>query len=118
MARTVGDAMLPPVEISPGATLQEAAAAMLAADAQAAVVVEGGRARGLLTADDVARALSRGLDPAVATAESAAEREAPVVRADDVLVEAHRVMRVSEHRVVAVVGPRGEPVGLLVDPEA
>jgi hypothetical protein len=41
-----------------------------------------------------------------------------VVRADEVLVEAHRVMRVSEHRVVAVVGPRGEPVGLLVDPEA
>jgi CBS domain-containing protein len=116
--RTVGDEMLGPVMVAPETTLQDAAAAMLAADAQAAVIVEDGRARGLLTADDVAGALARGLDPAATAAGSVADREAPLVRAGDPLVEAHRVMRVSEHRVVAVVGPRGEVVGLLVDPEA
>jgi CBS domain-containing protein len=110
--------MLAPVAVAPGTTLQDAAAAMLAADAQAAVIVDGGRARGLLTAGDVARALAEGRDPAATPAESVAEREPPVVRAGDALVEAHRLMRVSEHKVVAVVGSRGEPVGLLVDPEA
>jgi CBS domain-containing protein len=116
--RTVAEAMQAPVEIASGTTLQDAAAAMLAADAQAAVIVDGGRARGLLTADDVGRALAEGHDPSRTTAGAVAEHEAPVVRAHDALVEAHRLMRVSEHRVVAVVGSHGEPVGLLVDPEA
>jgi CBS domain-containing protein len=116
--RTVAEAMHAPVAVGPGATLQDAAAAMLAADAQAAVIVERGRARGLLTAGDVARALAEGRDPASTEAGAVAEQEPPVVHAQDALVEAHRVMRVSQHRVVAVVGPHGEPVGLLIDPEA
>jgi CBS domain-containing protein len=116
--RTVAEVMLAPVAVAPDATLQDAAAAMLAADAQAAVIVEGGRARGLLTAGDVARALAEGRDPAGTAAGTVAEHAPPVVRAQDALVEAHRVMRVSEHRVVAVVGSHGEPVGLLIDPEA
>jgi CBS domain-containing protein len=118
LMRTVAEAMLAPVAVASGTTLQDAAAAMLAADAQAAVIVAGGRARGLLTAEDVARALAEGHDPSRTAADAVAEREPPVVRAQDPLVEAHRVMRVSEHRVVAVVGARGEPVGVLVDPEA
>ena len=116
--RTVAEAMNAPVTVAPGTTLQDAAAAMLAADAQAAVIVDGGRARGLLTADDVARALAEGRDPAQTPVATVAEPAPPVVRQQDALVEAHRLMRVSQHRAVAVVGPRGEPVGLLVDHEA
>jgi CBS domain-containing protein len=116
--RTVAEAMLEPVWIAPTTTLQEAAAAMLDADAQAAVIVDGGRARGVLTADDVARALAEGRDPSETAVAAVAEPEPPLVRAQDALAEAHRLMRVSQHRAVAVVGPHGEPVGLLVDPEA
>jgi predicted transcriptional regulator len=116
--RTVGDEMLGPVVVTPGDTLQDAAAAMLAADAQAAMVIEDGRVRGLLTAAGIAAALARGLDPSLTDVVGVADREAPTVRAGDPLVEAHRVMRVSEHRVAAVVGSRGEPVGMLVDSEA
>jgi CBS domain-containing protein len=116
--RTVAEAMLAPVSIASTTTLQEAAAAMLDADAQAAVITDEGRARGVLTADDVARALAEGRDPSETTVATVAERESPLVRAQDALAEVHRLMRVSHHRVVAVVGPRGEPVGMLVDPEA
>jgi CBS domain-containing protein len=118
LMRTVADAMVAPVSIASTTTLQEAAAAMLDADAQAAVIVDGGRARGVLTADDVARALAEGRDPSETPVATIAESEPPLVREKDALAEAHRLMRVSQHRVVAVVGPRGEPVGLLVDPEA
>jgi CBS domain-containing protein len=118
LMRTVAEAMVAPVAVAPGTTLQEAAAAMLAERAQAAVIVDaGGRARGLLTADDVARALAEGRDPA-ATPVHGVAREAPVVRAEDPLVDAHRLMRVSGHKVVAVVGAHREPVGLLMDAEA
>jgi CBS domain-containing protein len=91
---------------------------MLDADAQAAVIVDAGRARGVLTADDVARALAEGHDPRATAVATVAEHAPPVVREQDALAEAHRLMRVSHHRVVAVVGPHGEPVGLLVDREA
>jgi CBS domain-containing protein len=116
--RTVAEAMDAPVTITPATSLQDAAAAMLDADAQAAVIVDAGRARGVLTAEDVARALADGHDPSRTAVASVAEPEPPVVRAQDALAEAHRLMRVSQHRAVAVVGRRGEPVGLLVDPEA
>ncbi len=116
--RTVAEAMLTPVVISPNATLQEAAATMLDADAHAAVIVDAGRAAGVLTADDVAHALAEGCDPSQTFVATVAEPEPPLVREQDALAEAHRVMRVSQHRAVAVVGPRGEPVGLLVDHEA
>ena len=116
--RTVADAMHDPVSIEPGASVQAAAAAMLAADAQAAVVAEDGRTRGLLTAEDVAAALAGGCDPATTAAIDAGKQETPVVHPEDPLVDAHRVMRVAQRRVVPVVGPHGEPVGLLVDPEA
>jgi CBS domain-containing protein len=116
--RTVADAMIAPVSIASTSTLQQAATAMLDADALAAVIVDGGRARGVLTAEEIARALADGRDPSETAVAVVAEPEPPVVRAQDTLVEAHRLMRVSEHRAVAVVGSRGEPVGLLLDPGA
>jgi predicted transcriptional regulator len=106
------------VSVASGTSLQAAAAAMLDAEAQAAVIVDGGRARGLVTAEDVAHALADGHDPSRTTADAVAERDAPVVHGDDALVDAHRLMRVTQHRTVAVIGPRGECVGVLVDPEA
>jgi CBS domain-containing protein len=41
-----------------------------------------------------------------------------VAHADEPLAEAHLRMRGEHHRVVAVLGDDGRPVGILEDPEA
>lgn len=117
--RTVAhDMSAPPVIVEPATTLQAASASMLDAGEHAALIVERGRVCGLVTARDVSRALEGGYDPTETLIGVIAERNPPVVRADEPLAEAHERMRAQQRRVMAVVGAKREPVGVLEDPEA
>lgn len=117
--RRVSDAMLaPPVVVDPATTIQEAAARMLDAHAEVAVLVDAGRVCGLATAEHVAGALAAGHDATVTPIGAIAVRDPPVARADEPLVDAHQRMRAEGRAVVPVVGAGHEPVGVLVDHEA
>jgi CBS domain-containing protein len=117
--RTVADAMAsPPVSVPSAATIQEASAAMLDAHAHAGLVVDDGFASGLVTAEDVARALADGRDPGATSVREIADPDPPVVRSDEPLAEVHDRMRAAAQEVVAVADRNGRPVGLLFDPEA
>jgi CBS domain-containing protein len=116
--KTVADAIEPPVVVEPATTVQEASAAMLDARHHAALVVEGGRVRGLITVDDISRALADGLDAGRTEVAAIADSDPPVARPEEPLAELHQRMRAAGRGVAAVVGPRGEPVGVLADHEA
>jgi CBS domain-containing protein len=116
--RSVADAMTaPPVVVEPSTTIQAASARMLDAGAHAAVVVDDGRVCGLATADGIATALAERYDATETLIGVIAERDPPVVRAQELLVEAHERMRAERRTVVPVIGDEGRPVGLLGDPE-
>jgi CBS domain-containing protein len=116
--RTVADAMTKPVIVEPSATIQSASATMLDSRSEAAIVVEGGRVRGLVSAEDVARALARGLDPAETAVGAIAGADPPLARSGEALAEVHQRMRAEAHPLAVVIGADGQPVGLLADPEA
>jgi predicted transcriptional regulator len=117
--RRVSDAMdAPPVVVDPATRVQDAAARMLDAHVDAAVVVDRRRVCGLVTAGHVAAALAEGHDATETQVGAIAARDPSVVRADDLLVDAHLRMRAEGCAVAPVVGSRGEPVGVLVDHEA
>jgi CBS domain-containing protein len=116
--RRVGDAMSEPVIVETSTTIQDASARMLDSRSEAAIVVEDGKVRGLLTAEDVARALAEGRDVSETPAGAVAEADPLLVRVDEALAEVHQRMRAEEHGLAAVIGRDGEPVGLLADSEA
>jgi CBS domain-containing protein len=117
--RRVHDAMLtPPVVVDPSTTVQEAAARMLDARAEVAVIVDGGRVWGLATAEHVAGALAEGYDASETLIGKIALRDPPLAREDEPLVDAHQRMRAEGCPVVPVVGAGRAPVGVLVDHEA
>ena len=117
--RTVADAMrAPPVVVDAATTIQAASARMLDAGMHAAVVVDGGRVRGVVTVDSVARALAHGLEATETPVRAIAEADAPLARPDEPLAEAHVWMRAQGRALVAVVAASGEAVGLLEDHEA
>lgn len=116
--RTVADAMSTPVVIGPSATLQQASAAMLDGDADAAIVARNDAVCGLLGAEDVAQALADGCDPAATSAIAIAAADPPRARADELLAEVHMRMRAAGQPRAVVVGHHGEPLGLLTEPEA
>ena len=60
--RAVADAMTSVPILDASTTIQDAAAAMLDCRVEAAVIVDGEKLRGLLTASDVAAALAEGRD--------------------------------------------------------
>jgi CBS domain-containing protein len=116
--RTVADAMTKPVIVEPSATIQNASAAMLDGRSEAAIVVEGGKVRGLVSAEDVARALAEGLDPTETPVGAIAGTDPPLARSDEALADVHQRMRAEERPLAVVIGPDGQPLGLLADPEA
>jgi CBS domain-containing protein len=117
--RRVHDAMLtPPVVVDPSTTVQEAAARMLDARAEVAVIVDAGRVWGLATAEHVAGALADGYDASETLIGKIALRDPPLARDDEPLVDAHQRMRAEGCPVVPVVGAGRAPVGVLVDHEA
>jgi CBS domain-containing protein len=116
--RTVADAMTKPVIVELSATIQNASATMLDGRSEAAIVVEGGKVCGLISAEDVARALAESLDPTQAPVGAIAGTDPPLARSDEALADVHQRMRAEEQPLVVVIGPDGQPVGLLADPEA
>jgi CBS domain-containing protein len=117
--RRVADAMTaPPVVLEPSITIQEASAKMLDGGVHAAVIVDDGRVCGLTTAQGISTALAEGYDVTATLLGVIAERDVPVARPDEPLADAHERMRAERHPVVAVVGSKGEPVGVLEDHEA
>jgi predicted transcriptional regulator len=113
--RLVADAMRsPPVTVGPATTVQQASATMLDAQVQAAVVVADGRVSGMVTAERLSEALAQGYDPTDTLVSVVAEREPPLVNADEPLAEAHQRMRAAD-RTIAVVTAGGRPVGMLED---
>jgi CBS domain-containing protein len=116
--RTVADAMTKPVIVEVSATIQNASATMLDGRSEAAIVVEGGKVRGLVSAEDVARALAEGLDPTETPVGAIAGTDPPRVRSDEALADVHQRMRAEEQPRAVVVGPGGQPLGLLADHEA
>jgi CBS domain-containing protein len=117
--RRVADVMQePPVLVEPSTTVQETSARMLDAGVHAAVVVEHGAVCGLATAEQVSTALSEGYDATETPIGVIAERHPPMFAPEETLADAHLVMRAEGHRLAAVVGAKGEPLGLLEDAEA
>jgi CBS domain-containing protein len=116
--RTVADAMTKPVIVELSATIQNASATMLDGRSEAAIVVKGGKVCGLVSAEDVARALAASLDPTETPVGAIAGTDPPLARSDEALADVHQRMRAEEHPLAVVIGPDGRPVGLLADPEA
>jgi CBS domain-containing protein len=92
--------------------LQEVSAAMLAADAHAAVVVHDERLVGVITADEIAAAI--GGDVTRLTAADILRPEQVLARADESVVEVHRRMREAGQQIAGVVDTRGRLVGVVV----
>ena len=118
--RTVADAMAEAlVTVEQAMTIQQASAAMLDAGVHAAVVVDRKKkARGVITADDIFRALAQGYDAGETLVGAIAASDPLLARPDEPLAEAHLRMRAEACAVAAVAGPHGEPLGLLEDHEA
>jgi CBS domain-containing protein len=95
-------------------TIQEASAAMLEDRVEAAIVVDGKRLRGLVTARDVADGLARG-DVGSTLVTEITHRDPLVVSEQDALAEAHVRMRAADAALAVVIGDDGRPVGLLPD---
>jgi CBS domain-containing protein len=112
--RTVRDALMETVAVAESTTLQDAAARMLDADVEiAVVVVEGETAVAVLTAEDVARGLSRGVAGPLTPVGIVAQRDAPSVRLDDELLDAREQLRAQHREIAIVLGPDGEIAGLI-----
>jgi CBS domain-containing protein len=116
--RTVADEMLEPVIVEASATIQDASATMLDGRSGAAIVVEDGELRGLISAADVARALAEGLDPTDTPVGAILGGDPPRARSDEALAEVHQRMRAQQRPLAVVVGRDGRPLGLLADHEA
>jgi CBS domain-containing protein len=117
--KTVADAMMtPPVVVATSTSVQEASSAMLERRAQAAIVTRDERVWGLVTARNVARALADGLDATTTPVEAIAEPDPLPARPEEPLAGVHQRMRLESRGTVPVVGRAGEPLGVLVDPEA
>jgi len=115
--RTAADAMTEPVIVEASATIQHASAAMLAANTEAAIVMDRRKVRGIVAAEDVARALSDGRDVTKTAVLEIVDPDPVVARGDESLAEVHLRMRRAQ-RAWAIVTGSGVPLGLLSDPEA
>lgn len=113
--RTVASAMTSVPILEASTTIRDASAAMLDAQVEAAVVVDGTKLRGLLTASEVAAALAEGCDVEATPVGAAARLDPPVVEADEPLAEAHQRMRAADELVAVVLADAGRPLGVLAD---
>jgi predicted transcriptional regulator len=116
--RRVGDVMAAPVVLEHSATVQEASTRMLEAGSHAALVVRDGAVSGIVTADGVSAALAEGHSAADTPVGMIADGEPLTFGPDEVLADAHQLMRSTTRAVAAVVGAKREPLGILRDDEA
>jgi CBS domain-containing protein len=113
--RAVADAMTSVPILDASTTIQDAAAAMLDARVEAAVILDCGELRGLLTASDVAAALAEGRDAGSTPVATVSSPDPPLAEAKEPLAEARRRMRAAQNSLAVVIGEDGHPVGLLAD---
>jgi CBS domain-containing protein len=111
--RTVAEALTGSVVVESSMTLQEASARMLDAEADAAIVMDADTLAGLLTAEDVARALAEDLDATQTPTGMVADRDPPVVNADEPLIDVHQRLLAEQRELAVAVGADGEPLGLV-----
>jgi CBS domain-containing protein len=116
--RPVADAMTSVPILEASTTIQDASAAMLDDHVEAAVIVDGARLRGLVTASDVATALAEGRDAGSTPVASVCSCDPALVERDEPLAEARHGMRAADHALGVVIGDEGRPVGLLADDAA
>jgi CBS domain-containing protein len=91
---------------------------MLDRHAEAAIIVDGTHVRGLISADDVVRALAEGRDATSTPVQAITAPNPPLVDIDEPLAEVHQRMRAAQRPLVVVVGHNGEAMGVLADHEA
>lgn len=111
--RTVADVMNKPVVVERSTTLQEASAQMLDRHTEAAVVVEQGKVAGVLSAQDVVRALAEGRDSASTTVGAVCDPSPSLVQPDAPLVEVHEQLLADARELAVAIGPHREPVGII-----
>ena len=99
-------------------TIQDASAAMLDSHVEAAIVIDGKKLRGLLTASDIADALATGRDTNSTPIAIVTSPDPALVEAGEPLVYAHERMRAAQQPLAVVIGDDRRPVGLLADSEA
>ena len=113
--RTVADEMTEPVLVESSTTIQDAAARMLDAGTEAAVVVDGDVVRGLMTAQHVAKALAEGRDATNTPVDLVCDPAPALARPDEPLADVHDRMRAEQHELAVAVSPGRKPVGLLAE---
>jgi CBS domain-containing protein len=116
--RTVASVTKEAVLVEPSTTIQQASAAMLDRHVEAAIVVDGTDVRGLISADDVVRALAEGRDATSTPVQAITPPDPPLVDIDEPLAEVHQRMRAARRPLVVVIGHDGEALGVLADHEA
>ena len=116
--RTVAAATKEAALVGPSTTIQQASAAMLDRHVEAAIIVDGTTVRGLITADDVVRALAEGRDATSTPVRAIAPPDPPIVDINEPLAEVHQRMRAAQRPLVVVVARDGEAMGVLADHEA
>jgi len=114
MARTVEEIMTrDPRTVDAGATLVDAAREMRESDIGNVVVLDGGRAAGILTDRDiVVRAVADGREPASTAVREACSSGLETLDPDQSVDDAVRLMREHDVRRLPVVRD-GRPVGIL-----
>jgi CBS domain-containing protein len=98
--------------IGPEATLEEAAAAMLANDVNSLAVVRRRDLVGLLTERDIVAAVAVGVDPAIALVEDHMSEAPDTFRPDDDIHEAARWLLEAGYRHLPVMA-EGELLGIV-----
>jgi CBS domain-containing protein len=116
--RTVAMAMREAALVGRSTTIQEASAAMLDRHVESAVLLDGTAIEGLLSAEDVARALAEGRDATSTPVHAVAAPDPLVVDVDEPLAEVHQRMRAAQRPLAVVVDRGGQPLGILADHEA
>ena len=116
--RTVAAATKEAVLVGPSTTIQQASAAMLERHVEAAIIVDGTTVRGLMSANDVARALAEGRDATSTPVQAITASDPPIVDIDEPLAEVHQRMRAAQRPLVVVVARDGQAMGVLADHEA
>jgi CBS domain-containing protein len=95
-------------------TIQDASAAMLDKHVETAIVIDGRKLRGLVTARDIADGLGD-RDVGSSLVLDIAHPDPLVVDHQDVLAEAHEEMRAADAVLAVVTDDDGRPVGVLGD---
>jgi CBS domain-containing protein len=116
--RTVAAATKETVLVGPSTTIQQASATMLDRHVEAVIVVDGKKVRGLISADDVTRALAEGRDATSTPVQAITQPDPVLVDIDAPLAEVHQRMRAAQRPLVVVVGHDGQAMGVLIDHEA